>query len=105
MLMRRTVASVHQERGLMAQSQSSGRFQGSPERANTLPPGPPLARLSRRERDVLDLLLQCKTSNEIAASLEIPPHEVEPGLEKVRSKLRARSRAELVLIYSRSLPR
>lgn len=58
--------------------------------------------LNQRERDVLDLLMQYKTSDEIATRLQIPSSHVEADVEAARLKLGARSRAELALIYTSS---
>ena len=46
------------------------------------------------------MLLQVKTSNEIAAELEMSPEQIKTDVETARLKLGARSRAELVMIYS-----
>jgi DNA-binding NarL/FixJ family response regulator len=61
---------------------------------------PTLTELSQQQRDVLDLLLQFKTSNEIAAKLKISSSVVEANVERATSTLNARSRADLALIYT-----
>jgi len=58
-----------------------------------------LASLTQKQRDVLDLLMEFKTSKEISRILEISPHTVDQRVEAAKSKLGAVSRSELALIY------
>lgn len=53
-------------------------------------------RVTRREREVLDLVARGMTSDEIAAALGISPHTVRSHVEGARSKLAARNRLEAV---------
>ena len=57
------------------------------------PPSPPLAGLTPRERDVLQLLAAGRTDREIAAALFISPRTVETHLAHVYAKLGVRTRA------------
>jgi DNA-binding CsgD family transcriptional regulator len=58
-----------------------------------------LAALTQKQRDVLDLLIQFKTSKEMSRILHISPHTVDQRVEAAKNKLGASSRAELALIY------
>jgi DNA-binding CsgD family transcriptional regulator len=59
----------------------------------------PLGALTAKQREVLDLLIQHKTSKEIARRLEISPHTVDQRIEFAKRKLGARSRNELAVQY------
>lgn len=61
---------------------------------------PTLAALSSQQCEVLDLLLEFKTANEISAELGMPANQVDAVVERARSIIGARSRAELARIYS-----
>ena len=56
-----------------------------------------MALLSRRERDVVDLLLQGKSNKQIALSLGISERTVEFHLNNIYAKLHVASRVELIL--------
>ncbi len=58
-----------------------------------------LASLTQKQRDVLDLLVEFKTSKEISRILNISPHTVDQRVEASKAKLGAASRSELALIY------
>lgn len=58
-----------------------------------------LGSLTQKQRDVLDLLVQFKTSKEISRILEISPHTVDQRVDLAKAKLGASSRAQLALIY------
>jgi DNA-binding CsgD family transcriptional regulator len=58
-----------------------------------------LASLTQKQRDVLDLLVEFKTSKEISRILNISPHTVDQRVEAAKAKLSAASRAELALMY------
>ena len=60
---------------------------------------PRLSALTAKQRDVLDLLIEFKTSKEISRILQISPHTVDQRVEAAKTKLGAASRAELALIY------
>jgi two-component system, NarL family, response regulator NreC len=55
-----------------------------------------LGSLSERERDVLRLIAQGKTSNEIARSLYISPHTVQTHRDHIMEKLNLHRKAELI---------
>ena len=63
--------------------------------------GNPLAGLTAKQREVLDLLLEHKTSKEIARQLEISPHTVDQRIQFAKEKLGAASRNEAAMIYRR----
>jgi DNA-binding CsgD family transcriptional regulator len=54
--------------------------------------------LSEREREVLDLLVAGKRTNEIAAALFVSPKTVSNQLTSVYGKLRVAGRTEAVLL-------
>lgn len=60
-----------------------------------------LAELTAKQRDVLDLLIEHKTSKEIARLLEISPHTVDQRIQFAKDKLGARSRNEAAAVYRR----
>ena len=62
-----------------------------------------LRSLTDKQRAVLDLLVQFKTSKEISRILAISPHTVDQRVEAAKSKLGAASRAELALVYRQLL--
>ena len=58
----------------------------------------PFPQLSEREREVLDLLVAGKRTNEIAAALFVSPKTVSNQLTSVYGKLRVAGRTEAVLL-------
>lgn len=56
--------------------------------------------ITDRQRAVLNLVLEHRTSKEIARELEIAPNTVDQRLNAVRNKLNARDRAETARIYA-----
>jgi DNA-binding CsgD family transcriptional regulator len=67
-------------------------------------PGPnPLGGLTDKQREVLDLLLEHKTSKEIARLLRISPHTVDQRIQFAKDKLGASSRSEAAVAYRRLL--
>jgi DNA-binding CsgD family transcriptional regulator len=60
-----------------------------------------LASLTAKQREVLDLLLQHKTSKEIARILQISPHTVDQRIQFAKDKLGAQSRSEVAMLYRR----
>lgn len=58
-------------------------------------------RLTLKQREVLDLVLERKTSKEIARILGISMHAVDLRLTNARITLAARNRADSALIYER----
>lgn len=62
-------------------------------------PGAGLSALTDKQRQVLDLLIEYKTSKEIAKHLAISPHTVDQRIEFAKRKLGARSRQDLAVQY------
>ena len=60
-----------------------------------------IARLTAKQREVLDLLIQHKTSKEIARRLEISPYTVDQRINFAKDKLGARTRGEAAVAYRR----
>jgi DNA-binding CsgD family transcriptional regulator len=60
-----------------------------------------LAGLTAKQREVLDLLIEHKTSKEIARELGISPHTVDQRIQFAKEKLGASSRSEVALLYRR----
>ena len=59
-----------------------------------------LASLTDKQRAVLDLLIQHKSSKEIARTLDISPYTVDQRLGGARQKLGASSRGEVARTYA-----
>ena len=55
-----------------------------------------IGKLSTREREILSQLAQCKTMNQIAASLFISPVTVNNHKAKISEKLNIRGRYQLL---------
>ena len=62
-----------------------------------------LSGLTEKQRQVLDLLIDHKTSKEIARELRISPHTVDQRIQFAKDKLGARSRSDVAVIYRRLL--
>ena len=60
-----------------------------------------LAGLTTKQREVLDLLIEHKTSKEIARELGISPHTVDQRIQFAKEKLGASSRSEVAQLYRR----
>lgn len=58
-----------------------------------------LAGLTAKQREVLDLLIEHKTSKEIARQLGISPHTVDQRIQFSKEKLGAASRNEAAAVY------
>lgn len=67
------------------------------------PPAGPLSVLTIKQREVLDLVLNHKSSKEIARTLNISPYTVDQRIAAARQKLGSASRGELARSYSRLL--
>lgn len=59
-----------------------------------------LASLTTKQREVLDLVLQHKSSKEIARTLQISPYTVDQRIASARQKLGSASRGELARAYN-----
>ncbi|WP_337004790.1 MULTISPECIES: response regulator transcription factor [unclassified Microbacterium] len=57
-----------------------------------------LARLTAREREVLELVASGCTNQEIAVALTISPHTAKTHVNRIMSKVDARDRAQLVIL-------
>lgn len=62
-----------------------------------------LAGLTEKQRQVLDLLIEHKTSKEIARILGISPHTVDQRIQFAREKLGVCTRSEAAVAYRRLL--
>jgi len=62
-----------------------------------------LDELTDKQREVLDLLIEHKTSKEIARRLRISPHTVDQRIQFAKDKLGARTRSEAAVFYRRLL--
>ena len=60
--------------------------------------------LTTKQREVLDLLLEHKTSKEIARVLEISPHTVDQRINFAKRKFGVSSRGELAKAYRQQRP-
>ena len=60
-----------------------------------------LAGLTDKQREVLDLLIEHKTSKEIARILGISPHTVDQRIQFAKEKLGAANRNEAAAVYRR----
>ena len=63
----------------------------------------PGGKLTAKQREVLDLLLEHKTSKEIARSLDISPYTVDQRINFAKDKLGARTRGEAAVAYRRMI--
>jgi DNA-binding CsgD family transcriptional regulator len=70
-----------------------------PSSTGITPENERLASLTQKQRDVLDLLVEFKTSKEISRILDISPHTVDQRVEAAKTKLGAGSRSELARVY------
>jgi len=61
----------------------------------------PFGELTAKQREVLDLLIQHKTSKEISRILGISPHTVDQRIMLSRAKLGVASRSEVAQAYRR----
>ncbi|MGV3511258.1 MAG: helix-turn-helix domain-containing protein [Novosphingobium sp.] len=59
----------------------------------------PLVELTAKQREVLDLLIQHKTSKEISRELGISPHTVDQRIMLARAKLGVATRGEVAQAY------
>ncbi len=62
-----------------------------------------LASITPRQRAVMDLVIEHRTSKEIARELGIAPNTVDQRINAVRNRLGARDRAETARLYSNLL--
>lgn len=62
-----------------------------------------LSELTPKQREVLDLLIEHKTSKQISRILGISPHTVDQRINFARTKLGVSTRGEVALVYRRLL--
>ena len=62
-----------------------------------------LGRLTRKQREVLDLVLQHQSSKQIAKTLGISPYTVDQRIAAARSRLGVATRGEVARTYGRLL--
>jgi DNA-binding NarL/FixJ family response regulator len=70
----------------------------SPAQGGKTANGPDLARLTEREREVMGLVAQGLSNEEIAARLYLSPLTTKTHVSRIMTKLAARDRAQLVVI-------
>lgn len=63
----------------------------------------PLGFLTDKQREVLDLLIEHKTSKEISRELGISPHTVDQRINSARTRLGANNRGQVASEYRRRL--
>lgn len=63
----------------------------------------PLIRMTERESEMLQLIAQGKSNSEIAAELYLAQSSVKTYVSRLRAKLGARTRSELVTLYYESV--
>lgn len=56
------------------------------------------AHLTNREQDVLQELLKGLSAKEIAYELEVAPRTVEAYIERIKIKMRARNKTQLIVL-------
>lgn len=56
------------------------------------------ANLTNREQDVLQALLRGLSAKEIAYELEVAPRTVEAYIERIKIKMRARNKTQLIVL-------
>jgi DNA-binding NarL/FixJ family response regulator len=90
---RRLIASIASRANGAPAVSAAGRDQGNRAR-----PGPGLDRLTEREREVLGLVAQGLSNEEIAGRLYLSPLTTKTHVSHIMTKLTARDRAQLVVI-------
>ena len=83
------------------QDVASGKVVVSPEIQRILRDDPPTPELSRRQQEILDLLVKGRTNGEIAAQLSLQEDSVKKVVNAIFEKVGARNRAEAVAIALR----
>ena len=81
-----------------------GRFAGTPATAGPTDPADDVSigSLTDREREVVELVAQGRSNDEIAAQWVVSPATVRTHVSRAMAKLHARDRAQLVVIAYRS---
>lgn len=100
----RAVRVVHRGEALLSPSVTRRLIASLASRVPALPPAPAgkaaddLARLTEREREVLALVAQGLSNEEIATRLYLSPLTTKTHVSHIMAKLAARDRAQLVVI-------
>jgi DNA-binding NarL/FixJ family response regulator len=87
------VRTVHAGRRFLSRKIALDRFEGAPNRDS---PEDPLERLSARERQVLKLVVEGHSSNEIAAQLRLSSRSIDTYRSRMMGKLGVDDLASLV---------
>jgi DNA-binding NarL/FixJ family response regulator len=90
---RRLIASLATRAPAVPATAAAGRDPGNPAR-----PAADLARLTEREREVLALVAQGLSNEEIATRLYLSPLTTKTHVSHIMTKLGTRDRAQLVVI-------
>ncbi|WUI00431.1 response regulator transcription factor [Spirillospora sp. NBC_00431] len=98
----RTVASGDALLSSTATRSLIGRFLDAPEPGADAPRPEELAALTAREREITLLVADGKSDTEIAEELFLSPLTVRTHVQRAKTKLSARDRAQLVVIAYRS---
>jgi DNA-binding NarL/FixJ family response regulator len=98
----RTVAAGEALLSPLATRSLIARFLTAPTPADRLAPPEHLANLTARERQVMALVAEGKSNDEIAAALFVSPLTVRTHVHRAMTKLGARDRAQLVVIAYQS---
>ncbi len=61
----------------------------------------PIELLTEKQKEVMDLLIEHKTSKEIARILEISPHTVDQRIQFCKKKLGVATRGEAAVVYGK----
>ena len=83
------------------QNIANGKTVISPEIRQILREDPPTPELSRRQQEILDLLVKGRTNGEIAAQLALQEDSIKKVVNAIFEKIGARNRAEAVAIALR----
>ncbi len=95
---RRLIASLASRAPGMPAAGAVGRGPAGNAHGNRPSPAPDLARLTEREREVLGLVAQGLSNEEIAARLYLSPLTTKTHVSHIMTQLAARDRAQLVVI-------
>ncbi|SEB08667.1 response regulator transcription factor [Leifsonia sp. 21MFCrub1.1] len=97
----RAVRAVHDGDALLSPVATRAlidRFVASPAQRGPSHPAPELAHLTQREREVLLMVAQGSSNQEIAEMLFISPHTAKTHVNRIMMKVSAHDRAQLVIL-------
>ena len=95
---RRLIASLARRAPAAPTATAANAAAGGRDPANRALPSADLARITEREREVLALVAQGLSNDEIAVRLYLSPLTTKTHVSHIMTKLRARDRAQLVVI-------